>query len=386
MKKILAVLLLLALLLPVAALADCDHDFYMANVKKPTCESDGYVILKCNLCGYTKKEITDTAWGHDWELTSEKQPDCSEKGYRKYTCNNCNETKTETLPATGHDWKDSYVLEDATCTKNGTMRTVCQVCGLSGSRTIEKGHKYGAWTVTEEATDNSKGTRTRTCRDCKKKQTESYYPDGTLYKDIKGHSDEIKQLQTWLTDLGYLNDKIDGKFGKKTQAAVKAFQKEYDLNADGIAWPETLRALEETIYGGIMADGRGEVPCCEMVILEDGTICWELCDAHLPYETQALAGLPADATDAERLNAAVVAWQAELDMLYQTWMAYCAPEEQPMVINHKTMFLGYLNSQQMLWNAQFGQGSQQVLEMIRNMLMEQCCTLCPIVYGLQEAE
>ena len=386
MKKLLAALLLAALLIPAAAWADCDHDFYMANVTKPSCESEGYYILKCHLCGYQKKEITDSAWGHSWELTASREPSCDEKGYRKYTCSTCHKTKTDNLSETGHVWKDSHVLEAATCTRDGSMRTVCEVCGLSGVRKISKGHSYGEWNVTEEATDHTKGTRTRTCRSCRKTQTETYYPEGTLYKDIKGHSDEIKDLQQKLTDLEYLNDKVDGKFGKKTQAAVKAFQREHGLNADGIAWPQTLRALEETVYGGILADGRGDTEYCAMTILEDGTISWEVCDTHLAYEMQATAGLSPEAGAAERLGCRIVAWQAEVDVLYQTWLELCPPQEQPMVINHKAMFLGYLNSQQMLWNAQFGEGSAQALEMVNSMLMEQCYTLCPIVDALQNAE
>ena len=70
------------------------------------------------------------------------------------------------------------------------------------------------------------------------------YPAGTLYKGMKGHTDEIRQLQQWLIDLGYLDDKADGKFGQNTQAAVKAFQKDRGLTADGIAWPETLELVE----------------------------------------------------------------------------------------------------------------------------------------------
>ena len=70
------------------------------------------------------------------------------------------------------------------------------------------------------------------------------YPEGTLYKGMKGHADEIRELQQLLIDLRYLNDKADGKFGKNTQAAVKAFQQEHDLTADGIAWPETLELVE----------------------------------------------------------------------------------------------------------------------------------------------
>jgi len=70
------------------------------------------------------------------------------------------------------------------------------------------------------------------------------YPEGTLYKGMKGHAAEIRQLQQWLIDLEYLDDKADGKFGQNTQAAVMAFQKDRGLNADGIAWPETLELVE----------------------------------------------------------------------------------------------------------------------------------------------
>ena len=70
------------------------------------------------------------------------------------------------------------------------------------------------------------------------------YPEGTLYKGMKGHAAEIRQLQQWLIDLEYLDDKADGKFGQNTQNAVKAFQKDRGLTADGIAWPETLELVE----------------------------------------------------------------------------------------------------------------------------------------------
>ena len=51
------------------------------------------------------------------------------------------------------------------------------------------------------------------------------YPEGTLYKGMTGHTAEVKDLQQWLKDLGYLNDKVDGKFGKNTQSALKAFRR-----------------------------------------------------------------------------------------------------------------------------------------------------------------
>ena len=386
MKKLMLVLMLMLLvLLTTTALADCNHDFYMANTSKPTCESDGYYILKCNLCGYTKKEITDKAWGHDWAYVSGQDANCDEKGYKKYTCNNCGDSKTETIPAKGHDWKDSKVLEEATCTKDGSMRTVCKVCGLSGTRKIEKSHKYGAWTVTEEATDHSKGTRTRTCKSCGKKQTESFYPEGTLYKNIKNKKNEVKELQQLLTDLGFLNDKVDGIFGAKTEKAVKAFQTKYGLKQDGIAWPQTIHTLGvawDVAFGEPEAPvepGCAYPPQCTLIVLEDETEVWDTCEVHSDIFMHAADALPEGAGEEEILRTCIAAWQTELERMYQIWLLNSLPEDQPMVITHKTMFQGYLNSQQMLWNSRYGEGSVQALELVNEMLMEQCYTLCSLV-------
>ena len=388
MKKLLTMLVLLAvLLLATTVLAECHHTYDMVDVKKVTCETDGYYLLKCNDCGHTVKEITDKAYGHDWAYVTGQEADCTEDGFKRYMCGNCGETRIETVNAPGHKWKDSYVLEEATCKKTGSMRTVCEVCGLSGTRVIEKSHKYGEWTITEEATDHSKGTRTRTCRLCKKKQTEAYYPEGTLYKDIKGHSDEVKDLQQKLTDLDCLNDKVDGKFGKKTQAAVKSFQKEHGLAADGIAWPQTLSALDAAWNAEFGVPEDAYAPCCSSLeIDENGKQYWETCEVHANIRMHATDELPEDASEADIANAYAVAWQTELNRLYQLWLDNCEPEDQPMVINHKVMFEGHLNSQITLWNAQYGEGSLMVLRLVNETMEEQCCTLCPVVYALTPTE
>ncbi len=54
---------------------------------------------------------------------------------------------------------------------------------------------------------------------------------------------EVVALQEKLKDAGFNPGKIDGIFGLGTEAAVLAFQKSQGLLADGIAGPQTLRAL-----------------------------------------------------------------------------------------------------------------------------------------------
>ena len=383
-----AILVMMIFLFGFAALAACHHTYDMIDVKMPTCESDGYYILKCNSCGDTKKEITDKAYGHDWAYVTGQEADCTDKGYKMYMCGNCGESKKETIAAKGHKWKDSHVLEEATCTKAGSMRTVCSVCGLSGSRKIEKGHSYGAWKVTTEATDHSKGTRSRTCKSCDKKQTETFYPDGTLYKNIKNKKNEVKELQQLLTDLGFLNDKVDGIFGSKTEKAVKNCQIAYNLSADGIAWPQTIRVLG-TAWDAAFNEvdeptepGNSFAPFCTMMILENDEKYWDTCEVHTDIFMHAADDVNEDSSEETFLKAYIDAWQTDLDRMYQIWLLNVSPEDQPMVINSKTMFKGYLSSQQKLWNMQFGEDSVKALEMTNEMLMEQCYSLCGVIYPL----
>ena len=54
---------------------------------------------------------------------------------------------------------------------------------------------------------------------------------------------EVKDLQTRLSALGYYNGKIDGEFGPGTKEAVTAFQKANGLEADGIVGEETRELL-----------------------------------------------------------------------------------------------------------------------------------------------
>ena len=67
------------------------------------------------------------------------------------------------------------------------------------------------------------------------------------------HSDtDIKRLQSCLNQLGYkgANGKPlleDGAAGTNTRYAIRAFQKAHQLNEDGIASPQTLKALEEAV-------------------------------------------------------------------------------------------------------------------------------------------
>jgi len=63
----------------------------------------------------------------------------------------------------------------------------------------------------------------------------------TVKKGSKGA--DVKALQTALNAIGYNCGAVDGDFGAKTDAAVRAFQRAKGLTVDGIVGPKTWAAL-----------------------------------------------------------------------------------------------------------------------------------------------
>jgi peptidoglycan hydrolase-like protein with peptidoglycan-binding domain len=62
----------------------------------------------------------------------------------------------------------------------------------------------------------------------------------------KGSTGEaVKQLQSALKDLGYDVGAVDGKFGTKTEQAVKAFQQDRGIGVDGIVGDITWLNIDE---------------------------------------------------------------------------------------------------------------------------------------------
>ncbi|CAN5560775.1 N-acetylmuramoyl-L-alanine amidase [soil metagenome] len=55
--------------------------------------------------------------------------------------------------------------------------------------------------------------------------------------------DDVEKLQTRLNALGFDAGRADGIFGRNTDDAVRSFQREYDVEEDGIFGPRSLSAL-----------------------------------------------------------------------------------------------------------------------------------------------
>lgn len=78
--------------------------------------------------------------------------------------------------------------------------------------------------------------------------------------------EDVRKLQEALKKLGYDPGAIDGKWGEKTKAALKKFQKDRELPDDGIAGPKTWGAINKALEELEGPDeGKGDQPPGETV-------------------------------------------------------------------------------------------------------------------------
>ena len=62
---------------------------------------------------------------------------------------------------------------------------------------------------------------------------------------VGSRGEEVRQLQTKLKRWGYYSGAVDGIFGPMTREAVRSYQAQRGLTADGIAGPMTWAALDK---------------------------------------------------------------------------------------------------------------------------------------------
>lgn len=201
------------------------HDFGEWTVDVPAgCTTEGTEIRTCTTCGYEQTQAI-SATGHtygEWTVTTE--PTCTEEGVESRTCENCGNTETRAVDELGHnfsaDWSsdatghrhectrcdavadeaahtfgDWQVKQAAGCT-DGIEARYCTACNYEETRTIPGAghqpasewssdasghwhacancddrldlaeHTFGDWTVTADPTEETVGSKERTCEVC----------------------------------------------------------------------------------------------------------------------------------------------------------------------------------------------------------------------------
>jgi len=86
-------------------------------------------------------------------------------------------------------------------------------------------------------------------------------PTPVLKREKKNAPEQVKLLQEELNGLGYTDAEgkvldIDGSFGRRTEEAVKSFQKAEELVVDGSYGPKTAAMLKSVLTEEAEKDGR----------------------------------------------------------------------------------------------------------------------------------
>jgi len=208
------------------------------------------------------------------------------------------------------------------------------------------------------------------------------YPEGTLYRGIYGYKEEIEYLQYQLFYGGYLGEdisEVDGIFGKKTEDAVKQFQKDHGIDVTGIVCPNTQNALDKDWENSMESQPLEDSPAfCVKGHYANGTEYEQLCEKHLSvYGTNALLINEANNDDETiaALQSGITYWLDDMDRLYALTIQK-QPENAQLITNCKEAFKDYYRAKMSLWNAQYGAPSMAALEMGQQLLADHCVELC----------
>ncbi len=167
-----------------------DHNMVQVEIKAPTCTEYGYTLYQCSMCETTEERDIVEAYGHLWREDKDKSlaASCTTAGYTYNVCEYCKTVEEVPIPATGHSWVDGDVIEKATCSKEGTVKQVCSVCGEESTETgtLPKDPDAHTWDegVVKEATCTTDGKITYTCTGCGTTTTEVIPATGHSYVDI----------------------------------------------------------------------------------------------------------------------------------------------------------------------------------------------------------
>ena len=178
-----------------------DYTYSQRNSHEEICLNDYHIIGIC-ACG---KEAPPAEWiwqeklgGHemDWNNPFDKKlPTCGEEGYYNFQCKHCSYTEKEILmPVGSHKLvADNKNSTPATCSQEGTMMMVCDVCGAvkpittvidKNNHTWERNEKGElVWITLTEATEERVGTEQNKCTGCGATQTR-----GTPIKTAKSNA------------------------------------------------------------------------------------------------------------------------------------------------------------------------------------------------------
>jgi len=178
------------------------------------------------------------------------------------------------------------------------------------------------------------------------------------YADLERGSsgEEVMTLQERLYDMGYLSEEPDGKFGGKTEAAVKEYQKAAGLEETGIVTDELMEIIYQDwieywdwVQAQLQLDAElaeaeaDYAPFCHTWETEDGQTHFEYCERHaLLWDTTFGILMNGDAESAEY---SYLEWEAEVISLYNEWSELVSEPVQAQLEVNKSLVIQLIDAQ-----------------------------------------
>ena len=159
----------------------------------------GTATITLSVHGYASsvKYTVDHTYG-SWETVT--PAGCTTPGLQVRRCLSCGKTEESPISATGHLHTVVTNAAAATCTEAGyTGDIYCEDChsNIKGEVIPEKGHSFGDWTTTRQATVLTDGQQERVCSQCgavEYHNTEKLQAKGTL--NSSNFALKVKQTAT----------------------------------------------------------------------------------------------------------------------------------------------------------------------------------------------
>lgn len=186
--------------------------------------------------------------------------------------------------------------------------------------------------------------------------------------DLKRGSsgEEVMTLQERLFDMGYLFEEPDGKFGGKTEAAVKEYQKAAGLEETGVVtdelmekicqdWIEYWDWVEEQLKLDMLENYSD---FCYALENEYGQTVMEPCGKHaLLWEaTQEMLSYG----DADSAEYSYYEWQAEIISLYNEWIDLVSEPVQAQLEVNKALVIQLLDAQKTAMFDSYGANGTEI--------------------------
>lgn len=130
-------------------------------MKRKTSKVIGFLLISAFALAGCNLEVHEHSFSEEWSKDSDSH-------WHEATCKHTEEVSDKEL----HNWDEGTVTTEATCNSEGVKTLTCKVCDYTKTESISKLlHNWETTSITREATCGEEGEKIMTCSLCKEETT-----------------------------------------------------------------------------------------------------------------------------------------------------------------------------------------------------------------------